>query len=624
MEINAFDTNNAVLRIRSIEMTNFRNIEHSKIVFPNSCINDLQDGLPSILGIYGQNGSGKTSVVMALGLLKQLISGKQVNNKYLSCIRSGFDRATITYEFSIIKDVSRDNERSDMEKRILSEIANAYNYEVTYSLDIIGVDAAEDINEKNTQTIQFENEQLSIKVVGTDDSIVLPKQVFVDTSDSVCPGKMQAFGSKSKYKLLTQGNSDLQAELFKTKAVAKNQSKSFIFSKVFIDLITNHFAASDKFSSYILIVGIFGLFNEIDHVKNPQDEDAFEQHLSTLIEMHNASFKTSYSVESTTTDDDHIEEFITNYLINTISKLITSFKLSVSIDKLKKANNSDSAFDVLDEVFTEMEERNCFKEILLINYFTDVIYTLQEAVKHKLHVVDTFSMGIVNVNKNMPLVIKRSTSSLLGRKEFTYQTIYLKMDEETLIDSNSYADISDSIEKLSQVIQKIIPDLSLSIHDNGIRYENNVEKKSIDVLASRDGMTIPLKFESDGIRRLISILSPLIGVYNDPSVILAVDEIDSGIFEYLLGEILRIFKSSGRGQLVFTSHNLRPLEVLPAKYLAFTTTNANNRYTSIAKRGNSNLRETYFRNIVLGSKNDEIYRTTDSFDIEQAFIIAGE
>ena len=33
---------------------------------------------------------------------------------------------------------------------------------------------------------------------------------------------------------------------------------------------------------------------------------------------------------------------------------------------------------------------------------------------------------------------------------------------------------------------------------------------------------------------------------------------NSGIFEYLLGEILRVVSEKGKGQLIFTSHNLRP------------------------------------------------------------------
>ena len=36
-------------------------------------------------------------------------------------------------------------------------------------------------------------------------------------------------------------------------------------------------------------------------------------------------------------------------------------------------------------------------------------------------------------------------------------------------------------------------------------------------------------------------------------------------FEYMLGELLDIFEKSVKGQLIFTSHNLRALEMLDKK-----------------------------------------------------------
>ena len=46
-----------------------------------------------------------------------------------------------------------------------------------------------------------------------------------------------------------------------------------------------------------------------------------------------------------------------------------------------------------------------------------------------------------------------------------------------------------------------------------------------------------------------------------------------GVFEYLLGEMLNIISEKGKGQLIFTSHNLRPLETIDKGFIAFTTTN---------------------------------------------------
>ena len=144
-------------------------------------------------------------------------------------------------------------------------------------------------------------------------------------------------------------------------------------------------------------------------------------------------------------------------------------------------------------------------------------------------------------------------------------------------------------------------------------------------MSLKNNKEIPLKNESEGIKKIISILQLLIAVYNQPSVTVAIDELDSGIFEYLLGELLRIISEKGRGQLIFTSHNLRPLETLDRGFIAFTTTNPFKRYIRLTNiKDNNNLRDFYFRDIVLGEQKEEVYELTNNAEIALAFREAGE
>lgn len=114
-------------------------------------------------------------------------------------------------------------------------------------------------------------------------------------------------------------------------------------------------------------------------------------------------------------------------------------------------------------------------------------------------------------------------------------------------------------------------------------------------------------------------------VTNNPSVTVAIDKLDAGIFEYLLGEILNIISEKGKGQLVFTSHNLRPLKTLDKGFIAFTTTNPKKRYIRMTNvRENNNLRDFCFRDIVLGKQKEEVYNSTNNFEIALAFKEAGE
>ena len=80
-----------------------------------------------------------------------------------------------------------------------------------------------------------------------------------------------------------------------------------------------------------------------------------------------------------------------------------------------------------------------------------------------------------------------------------------------------------------------------------------------------------------------------------------------GIFEILLGSLLQISQESGKGQLIFTSHNLRPLEVLNDENIIFTTTNPKNRYINLKGiREDNNLRDTYIRALKLGGQDESL------------------
>jgi len=57
------------IRLVSMTIDNIKNIEHGRINF----INTRKDYKSSLLGIYGQNGSGKTALIDAISILKLLL-----------------------------------------------------------------------------------------------------------------------------------------------------------------------------------------------------------------------------------------------------------------------------------------------------------------------------------------------------------------------------------------------------------------------------------------------------------------------------------------------------------------------------------------------------------------------
>jgi hypothetical protein len=181
------------------------------------------------------------------------------------------------------------------------------------------------------------------------------------------------------------------------------------------------------------------------------------------------------------------------------------------------------------------------------------------------------------------------------------------------------------VEQMNLLIPEIIPGLELDVIERDIRVGGSgVDEVRLEFIANREGKRFSLAYESDGVKKIIGLISFLVEVYNDENIIAAIDEFDSGIFEYLLGELVEIMASGAKGQLIFTSHNLRVLEMLPTNRMVFSTSNPLNRYIRMrgVKRTN-NLRDFYLRAIQLGGQEEELYTGQPSHKIRMALIKAG-
>jgi AAA15 family ATPase/GTPase len=62
------------VRLVRIELCNYKNVTHGALEMPCAISRDFSCDQAEILGIYGQNGSGKTAVIEALSLAKDLLS----------------------------------------------------------------------------------------------------------------------------------------------------------------------------------------------------------------------------------------------------------------------------------------------------------------------------------------------------------------------------------------------------------------------------------------------------------------------------------------------------------------------------------------------------------------------
>lgn len=468
---------NTIVRIDSIEIKNFKNIGYGYIDFANS----EDDSRASVLGLYGQNGSGKTALIDALELLRLALSGKPVPEYFADYINVNSLNASFEYSFNIFN-----NEKG-------------FIYRAKYKFNFYKV--IETI-ENNTNHLQ-EKEEEHYKAVISDEVLSYSfehentKVRFSPIIDTRTKEDV-VFTPISKYLSIIGKDKRTLTNLVIAKAYTRTTSRSFIFSKEFLDVIR----------------------------KNSNEQN---------------------------------------------------------------------------------------------NYHSILMESLVFFGNFQLFVINTTNSGLISLNA-LPLAVNftENNSSIIGN-------LLINLNESSMIPETSLEVVHKLIERMNIVLIQLIPGLMIKVKDIEPRlYPNGTAGYLIQLMSNKNSKEIPLRYESEGIKKIISVLQLLIVVYNEPSMTVAIDELDSGIFEYLLGELLYILSEQGKGQLVFTSHNLRPLETIDKRFIAFTTTNPQNRFIRMNNvKTIKNLRDFYYRDIILGEQKESVYEPTNNSEIALAFMESG-
>ncbi len=253
-----------------------------------------------------------------------------------------------------------------------------------------------------------------------------------------------------------------------------------------------------------------------------------------------------------------------------------------------------------------------------IHQFSSV---LQEFGYNNLAVIENTHYGFLALNLNTlpmnmewPHLIKGGPMGLM-----------IRLTDINVISKEVFSYFEKTIRQINLVLKSLVPEIELEIyHPFDKLMEDGADGVQFELITKRGSARIPLLYESAGIKKIISICSNFVCYYNQESYCLVVDELDSGIYEYLLGEYLQAMQEKAKGQLIFTSHNLRPLEVLEGEFLVYTTTNPKNRYIKTKHIKNTqNRRLSYMRTIKLGGQEEKLYQDTNLYEIELALKEAG-
>lgn len=254
-------------------------------------------------------------------------------------------------------------------------------------------------------------------------------------------------------------------------------------------------------------------------------------------------------------------------------------------------------------------------------HYSEVIKALFQFALKDLFVIRNTHSGVISANFLLPMAFKIEQKEIGMKGDFA-----VPLTEPVVLNEERKKIMDMIVEQINMVLFTIIPRMRIDVYHYGMQLTDSGENGyRVELVSVRENMPpIPIRMESEGIIKIISILNALIQAFGNPSICLAVDELDAGIFEYMLGELLDIFNKSAKGQLIFTSHNLRALEMLDKDNIMFSTVDPERRYIRMKNvKASNNLRDTYIRGITLGGQDEVIYEETDSLRIARAFRKAG-
>ncbi len=266
------------------------------------------------------------------------------------------------------------------------------------------------------------------------------------------------------------------------------------------------------------------------------------------------------------------------------------------------------------EIFCRNYENN-------FRHYSIVINALFQFALKDLFVIRNTHSGMITANFLLPMAFKIEQNEIGMKGDFA-----VPLTKPVVLNEEREKILGTIVEQINMVLFTIIPGMKIDIHNYGTQLTDSGENGyRVELVSIRENMQpIPIRMESEGIIKIISVLNVLIQAFGNPSICLAIDELDAGIYEYMLGELLDIFKEHAKGQLIFTSHNLRALEMLEKDSIMFSTANPERRYIRMKNvKPSNNLRDTYLRSITLGGQDEIIYEETDSLKIARAFRKAG-
>lgn len=253
-------------------------------------------------------------------------------------------------------------------------------------------------------------------------------------------------------------------------------------------------------------------------------------------------------------------------------------------------------------------DKQSFVTILIKHIFGDkgIILgnKLDVAVLYSL--IFAFSINILMQDSDKNYINFSSVTSQLDaiqtqKKKLNDDNIFLNLLRENRIpqrqteqvpkkDFEKFEKYIDNLCSFIRVFKDDFQTIEIKKDENGDNYECEI------ILIYNDGKRINKKYESTGIKKIIEMYSALCSVENGDIVF--IDEFDANIHDVLLVKLVEYVMDYAEGQLIFTTHNLAPMDVLQKAKHSIDFLSPDSRIASWTSNGNYTAASLYRKGLI--------------------------
>ena len=173
-----------------------------------------------------------------------------------------------------------------------------------------------------------------------------------------------------------------------------------------------------------------------------------------------------------------------------------------------------------------------FKKNSEFKNYSIVIHALFDFALKDLFVIRSSHSGLISANFLLPMAFRIEKEKKGMKGDFA-----IPLMEPVVLDIKKKDILNEIVGQINTVLYTIIPRMSIEMKDYGKQaMDSGEEGWKVELMSNREGKrTIPIRMESEGIIKIVSILNVLIQAFGNSSICLVIDELDAGIFEYMLG-----------------------------------------------------------------------------------------